>query len=349
MTIYKASEALILSRDIDIPILYFLITNMRLTLIFSLLMVSLSAQSQDGDGSKSSLFLLKIDSTGAMISNKVAVSSRETYGYYLNRMDNQILVHGFIKDSIAIDSISFGVGLNDSFPGHVILKFDSALKCSEIQSSNSIPVSQPWRLSHGKTYWVSMIADSFRFDGQSTPNVGKKDVQVSVYENGTLAWNQIFGTIHNDVPYSIYYDSVEGSYYVTGFISEIDTTDQEDSFLDSRIIVAERPSNMLNPTLNDGGGVAPYIERAEENEIACYIVHPNPFSDYIDVKVEGTASKACLYYQLYASNGISVSSGTIGPEVKRISGLSNLPPGTYYLSIQDASKREVKGATVIKK
>lgn len=95
--------------------------------------------------------------------------------------------------------------------------------------------------------------------------------------------------------------------------------------------------------------MAPDANTSPEAKSTVYVVHPNPFSDYIDVQITGPKSYTVFSYCIYAANGTVVKTGTIPGDSKRISGLVNVVPGTYYLSIVDSNRTEVSHTTIIKK
>lgn len=322
---------------------------MRYTLFLLFLLVSISSDSQSLGESKSSLFLLKIDSSGNIATNKVASSNGHSYGYFVTRVASSIVVYCYLKDSISLDSLNYGVDTSNLFSRHVTLTFDSALKCTEINNSSTVPLNQIRKLSESGKYFVSMIADTLRVEGQNFANIRDKDIQISVFENGVLKWNRIFGTIHNDVPYSIYYDSIDASYYVTGFIGSTDTLNQ-DSSQEYRMIVGEKEIDSENSNL-DQVFLHESLRDQPNNEkgIICKI-HPNPFVDYIYIQIvtDNLDTRKKLTYRLISNSGSVVKTGIIGHGSDRINGLSNLSSGTYYLSIMDSNSNEVSRTKVIK-
>lgn len=232
---------------------------------------------------------------------------------------------------------------------HVTLTFDSVLNCTEINSSLNFPLNQVRKSNEFGKYFVSTIADTLRMESQNFPNVQDKDIQVSVFENGVLKWNQIFGTYKNDVPYSIYYDSIDASYYVTGYIGNLDTLN-EDSTQEYQMLIGNKQPNS-DKTNRDQMFLLESISDGLNNDNGIiFKIHPNPFTDYIKIQVvvDNNDTKVKLTYRLISNNGSVVKTGTLGQGSDRISGLSHLSPGTYYLSIVDSNSYEVSRTKVIK-
>lgn len=321
---------------------------MRFILTASLLIISLASFSQSSPQHNSSIFLLKIDSSGNMISYNVGVSNSFSYGYFVNRIADTIFVYGYLNDSIKMDSLNYGADTANPSSKHVTLAFDLNLKCIQISCSSISPENQIRSFNKNKKYFVSTISDTLHTAFENIPNIGNKDIQVSVFENKILKWHNIFGTIHNDVPYSIYYDSLSENYFVTGYISYIDTVDQHEAER-ALNITNSNSSNLQNPSVHE------YQLHQKNNEnnidsVTKYTVHPNPFSDFINVDVvtNNHINRNNLTFRLISSNGSLVKSGNIGYGTKQISGLSHLAPGTYYLSIFDSSSNQVYFAKLLK-
>lgn len=281
--------------------------------------------------SNGAILLLKVDSLGNVLGSRTVESISHSYGYAIEKHQDSILVFCYTKGIIEIDSLTYMPDSTDNSTKMVRLVFDdSLLYCLELSQSTPVTVGHVSGTSGFQTYLVSTIADTFKSNGQSIPNVGNTDIQISLIEGNNTKWTIIYGTPFMDVPYAIYFDSTERTYYVTGFC---ELPDSSTNNFQARVIPKEYwTTNSERFYTGNQDSISKEIETNKE-ETSQYQVYPNPFTDQLNILASEGNHKGTVSYRMMAANGITIGEGEIKDRITVLSGFENLASGVYYIEI----------------